>query len=43
MHGSEILVSVLGPAAVDGVLWITLREALPHYWMMAFPEDLHGW
>lgn len=43
VYGADVLVAVPAPAAVDKVRWITLREALPHYWMLAFPEELHGW
>lgn len=42
-HGPEVLVAVPEAGAVERAQWITLREALPHYWMLAFPEELPGW
>lgn len=43
MYGAGVLVAVPEPAAVGLVRWIALREALPHYWLLAFPDELHGW
>ena len=33
VHGPHVLVAVPEPAALDRVRWITLRQALPHYWI----------
>ena len=43
VYGADVRVAVPQPAAMYEVHWITLREALPHYWMLAFPDELHGW
>lgn len=43
VHGASVLVAVPQPAALGEVQWITLRAALPHYWMLAFPEELERW
>ncbi len=43
VHGANVLVAVPQPAALGEVRWITQRTALPHYWMLAFPEELEGW
>ena len=43
VHGSDVLVAVAGPDDPTAVQWITLGEALPHYWMTVFPEELTGW
>ena len=43
MHGADVLIAV---AAVDdptAVQSVRLREALPHYWITAFPDELTGW
>ncbi|MBQ0923146.1 cytidine deaminase [Saccharopolyspora endophytica] len=44
VHGPDVLVAV--PASSDPITiqWVTLREALPHYWAAsAFPEEAPGW
>ncbi|MFJ7749235.1 cytidine deaminase [Arthrobacter sp. NPDC097144] len=43
VHGADVLVAAPQPTDVKEVQWITLRAALPHYWMLAFPEELVGW
>ena len=43
VYGASVLVAVPERAATEQVRWITLREALPHYWMLAFPGELSGW
>lgn len=42
-HGPEVLVAV--PASSDGteIRWVTLREALPHYWLTVIPEEVPDW
>ncbi|NYV73552.1 cytidine deaminase [Streptomyces sp. UH6] len=42
-HGPDVLVAVPGPSDPTTVRWVTLREALPHYWASIFPEDTPGW
>src|SRR4051794_40172990 len=42
-YGADVLIAVAGPDDPTAVQWVRLREALPHYWMTAFPEDLTGW
>ncbi len=42
-HGPGVLVAVADEADATRVRWITLGEALPHYWMAAFSEDSGGW
>jgi cytidine deaminase len=37
-HGADVLVAVPGSTPTE-VTWVTLREALPHYWLNVFPED----
>lgn len=38
-YGPAVLVAV--PNQVDATLveWVSLRDALPHYWISVFPED----
>ena len=43
MHGADVLIAVAGPDDPTEVQWVTLREALPYYWMTAFPDELTGW
>jgi cytidine deaminase len=43
MHGPDVLVAVAGPDDPTAVHWVRLGEALPHYWMTAFPDELTGW
>ncbi len=42
-HGPDVLVAV--PASSDGteIQWVTLREALPHYWLTVIPEEVPDW
>lgn len=43
VHGADVLVAVASPDDPTAVQWVTLREALPHYWMTVFPEELTWW
>lgn len=43
-HGPDVLVAV--PTAPDPseVQWVTLRDALPHYWVAAaYPDEVPAW
>lgn len=43
-HGPDVLVAVPGPSDPTAILWVTLREALPHYWVAAaLPEEVQEW
>lgn len=42
-HGPDVLVAVAEPTDATRVRWITLREALPHYWLTALPEEVPEW
>jgi cytidine deaminase len=42
-HGPDVQVAVADDQDIACVRWITLREALPHYWMTVFPDELQGW
>jgi cytidine deaminase len=42
-HGPGVAVAVADESDVTRVRWITLGEALPHYWMKAFPEESEAW
>ncbi len=43
IHGASVLVGVPQSGDPGSVHWVQLRDALPHYWMLAFPEELTGW
>lgn len=38
-HGPDVLVAVPADAVATEVRWVTLREAMPYYWISVFPED----
>ncbi|MEV4649151.1 hypothetical protein [Saccharopolyspora sp. NPDC049357] len=43
-HGPDVLVAVLASSDPTAIRWVTLRGALPHYWVAgAFPEEVPGW
>lgn len=42
-HGPDVQVAVADVADATQVRWITLREALPHYWLTALPEEAGEW
>ena len=42
-YGPDVLVAVPDAADRTGVRWVTLREALPHYWLSAFPDEATDW
>ncbi|MFJ9392729.1 cytidine deaminase [Nocardioides sp. NPDC101246] len=42
-HGPEVLVAVPGSSDGTEVRWVTLREALPHYWLTVIPEEVPDW
>ncbi len=40
----QTLVAVAGPSDACAVVWKTLRDVLPDYWMTAFPDEINpGW
>ena len=42
-HGPNV-VAVAVTSEPTAAQWVTLEEALPHYWVAAaFPEDVPGW
>jgi cytidine deaminase len=44
VHGPSVLVAVAGRGDPAVVVWKTLREVLPDYWMTAFPDEVSaGW
>jgi cytidine deaminase len=42
-HGPDVLVAVPGREDPSLVRWVTLREALPHYWLAALPAEVPHW
>lgn len=42
-HGPDVLVAVPGNPDPTAVGWVTLREALPHYWLAVLPEEVPDW
>lgn len=42
-HGPDVLVAVAGSPDGSELRWVTLREALPHYWLTAIPEEAPEW
>lgn len=42
-YGPDVLVAVPGESDPTLVRWVTLREALPHYWMAVFADELPAW
>ncbi|MGH8965726.1 MAG: cytidine deaminase [Actinomycetes bacterium] len=42
-HGPDVLVAVADPDDATQVRWITLREALPHYWLTVLPDEVPEW
>jgi cytidine deaminase len=43
VHGPDVLVAVADEADATRVRWLPLKEALPHYWMTVFPDELDSW
>ena len=43
VHGPEVLVAVADPTDPTRLLWVSLAETLPHYWMTVFPDELPDW
>jgi cytidine deaminase len=44
VHGPAVLVAVADRSDPTTVVWKTLKEVLPDYWMMAFPDQIDpGW
>ncbi|WP_426184182.1 hypothetical protein [Microbacterium sp. TWP3-1-2b2] len=42
-HGPDVQVAVATPGEPSTLQWISLREALPHYWLTALPEEVSDW
>lgn len=44
VHGPGVLVAVADPRDAAAVVWKSLRDVLPDYWMSAFPNEVQpGW
>lgn len=42
-HGPDVLVAVPDGSDPTVIRWVTLKEALPHYWLAVLPEEVPGW
>lgn len=42
-HGPDVQVAIAEPADPTVLRWISLRDALPHYWLTALPEESAHW
>ena len=40
LYGPRVLVAVAGRSDPTVVVWKTLKEVLPDYWMTAFPDEI---
>lgn len=40
VHGPDVLVAVANREDATQIVWKSLRDVLPDYWMSAFPEEL---
>jgi cytidine deaminase len=40
VHGPSVLVAVADPSDPTLVVWKTLKDVLPDYWMTAFPDEI---
>ena len=44
VHGPDVLVAVASLHDATNVVWKTLKDVLPDYWMTAFPDEIDpGW
>lgn len=43
VHGRDVLVAVPDELPAVEIRWVKLRDALPHYWLAAFPEQIGEW
>lgn len=44
VHGPDVLVAVADRGDPTVIVWKSLRDVLPDYWMTAFPEEIDaGW
>ncbi len=44
VHGPDVLVAVASRHDTTKVVWKTLKDVLPDYWMTAFPDEIDsGW
>lgn len=44
VHGPDVLVAVADPRDAAVVVWKTLKDVLPDYWMSAFADEVaEGW
>lgn len=39
-HGPDVMVAVAGSDDPTSVVWKSLRDVLPDYWLTAFPDDI---
>lgn len=42
-HGPRVQVAIAEPGDPTTLRWISLRDALPHYWLTALPEEAGDW
>lgn len=40
VHGPDVQVGVADPRDTTVIVWKTLRDVLPDYWMTAFPDEI---
>jgi len=40
VHGPDVMVGVADPRDATVIVWKTLRDVLPDYWMTAFPNEV---
>lgn len=44
VHGPEVKVGVADHRDATVIVWKTLKDVLPDYWMTAFPDEVgQGW
>ncbi len=44
VHGPDVRVAVADPRDATVIVWKTLKDVLPDYWMSAFPGEIdQGW
>lgn len=43
-HGADVLIAVATPSDPTAPQWVTLKEALPYYWVAAaYPDEVPDW
>lgn len=43
VHGPDVKLGVPRDGEPSEIQWVSLREALPHYWLSVFPEEIPDW